>query len=106
MYCDSLTTIDGRFQSLIPQYALSESERRQRLLELSVGLLIARAEAGETWTEGFDYVEEFLETLPLATAEYRLAKSHLQNALDYCRVLEFGGATFELRVVRGMLQKI
>jgi len=105
MISDSLTTIDGRLQSPIPQYTVSEAERRQRVLELSVGLLIARTEIGETWTVGFADVEVFLEAVPLATAEFRSAQSHLENALNYCRVQEFGAATFELRVVRGILQK-
>jgi hypothetical protein len=106
MNSDSLTTIDGRLHSPIPQYTLSEAERRQRVLELSVELLIVRTDIGETWTEGFADVGVFLEAVPLATAEFRSAKSHLKNARNYCRVQEFGAATFELRVVRGILQRL
>ena len=106
MSSDPMATIDCRFQSPFPHYSLSEAERQQRVLELSVGLLIARTEVGETWTEGFADVEVFLEAAPLATAEFRSAKSRLQNALNYCQIQEFGAATFELRVVRGMLQKL
>ena len=106
MNSDSLATIDGRFQSPVPQYTLSEPERRQRVLELTVGYLIARTVTGETWFEGFADVEALLESAPLATVEFRSAKSHLQNALNYCQVQEFGAAAFELRVIRGILQKL
>ena len=106
MNFDPLATIDDRLQAPIPQYTLSEAERRLRVLELSVGLLTARTENGETWTEGFTDVGVFLEAVPLATAEFRTAKSHLDNALAYCLAQEFGAATFELRVVRGLLQKL
>jgi hypothetical protein len=106
MNSDSLATIDGRFQTPTPQYTLSEPERRQRVLELTIGYLIARTVTGEIWFEGFADVDVFLEAAPLATVEFRSAKSHLQNALDYCRLQEFGAAAFELRVIRGILHKL
>ena len=80
MNSDSLATIDGRFQTPTPQYTLSEPERRQRVLELTIGYLIARTVTGEIWFEGFADVDVFLEAAPLATVEFRSAKSHLQNA--------------------------
>ena len=106
MNSDSLATIDGRFQSPVPQYTLSEPERQQRVLELTVGFLIARTVTGETWLEGFADVDVFLEAAPLTMVEFRSAKSHLRNALDYCHVQEFGAAAFELRGIRGILQKL
>ena len=106
MYSDSLATIDGRLQPPIPQYTLSEAEQQLRVLNLSVALLIARTEFGEVWTEGFADVAVLLQAEPLATAEFRSATNHLQNALRYCHFQEFGAAAFELRVVRGILQKV
>src|SRR5262245_14419799 len=88
------------------QYTLSETEQRLRVLELSVGLLIARTKIGEFWSEGFRDVARFLEAVPLATPDFRSAKRHLQNAFVYCQLNESGAATFELRVVRGILQRL
>lgn len=103
---DSTCTVDGRRQESTPRYQLTETQQRQRVLELSVSLLIVRTEIGELWSEGFAEVTRFLEAVPLPTSDFRSAKSHLQNALDYCHCEEFGAATFELRVVRGILQKL
>jgi hypothetical protein len=86
-------------------YTLSESEQRLRVLELSVRLLIARIKMGEFWAEGFSDVTQFLEAVPLVTPDFDAAKRHLQNAFDYCELNEFGAATFELRIVRGILQR-
>ena len=88
------------------QYAMTESEQRFRVLELSVGLLITRTKIGEFWAEGFSDVTRFLEAVPLATSEFGSAKLHLQNAFDYCELNEFGAATLELRIVRGILQRL
>jgi hypothetical protein len=88
------------------QYTLTESEQRLRVLELSVGLLIARTKIGEFWAEGFSDVTQFLEAVPLATPEFDAAKRHLQNAFDYCELNEFGAAAFELRILRGILQRL
>ncbi|MGD9637301.1 MAG: hypothetical protein AB7G28_18880 [Pirellulales bacterium] len=103
---DSTYTVDGRQQQSTTHFALAEWQQRQRALELSVGLLIVRTELGEVWTEGFAEATRFLEAMPLATAEFRSAQSHLQNAREYCDLREFGAATFELRVVRGILEKL
>lgn len=106
MNLESTYSLDGRQQETRIGYTLTESQQRQRVLELSVGLLIVRTELGETWTEGFAEASRFLEAVPLPTSDFRSAKSHLQNALDYCRKAEFGAATFELRVVRGIVQRL
>jgi hypothetical protein len=87
-------------------YTLSEPEQRLRVLELSVSLLIARTKLGEFWTEGFRDATRFLEAVPLTTAEFAAAKRHLKNAFDYCELQEFGAATFEQRIVRGILQRL
>jgi hypothetical protein len=88
------------------KYTLSETEQRLRVLERSVGLLIARTKIGEFWADGFSDVARFLKSLPLATSEFHSARRHLQNALGYCQLKESGAATFELRVVRGILQRL
>jgi len=106
MNLDSTYSLDGRQQEATTCYSLTESHQRQRVLELSVGLLIVRTELGEIWAEGFAEVTRFLEAVPLATSEFRSAQSHLQNALEYCHSDEFGAATFELRAVRGILQRL
>lgn len=106
MNLDSTYTVDGRQQEATTRYTLTEWQQRQRVLELSVGLLIVRTELGEIWNEGFTEVTRFLEAVPLPTSDFRSAKSHLQNALDYCQTREFGAAVFELRVVRGVLQRL
>ena len=87
-------------------YTLSEPEQRVRVLELSVGLLIARTKLGEFWKEGFHDVAQFLEAVPLATSEFIAATRHLQNAFDYSELTELGAATFELRFVRGIVQRL
>ncbi len=108
MNLDSTYSLDGRRQSpnVPTRYLLTEPQQRQRVLELSVGLLIVRTELGEIWSEGFADVARFLDAVPLPTTDFRSAKSHLQNALRYCHAAEFGAATFELRVVRGIVERL
>ena len=43
---------------------------------------------------------EVLESLPLATADYAIAKARLNNAHHYARAGEWGAADFELRMIR------
>jgi hypothetical protein len=85
---------------------LSEAQQRLRVLELSVHLLIARTKSGDFWVDGFDDVNKLLETVPLTTSEFDSARVHLKNALSYGQRREFGAATFELRIVRGVLQRL
>jgi hypothetical protein len=106
MNADLSYSLDGRGQQSATCYALSEPEKRMRVLDLSVGLLIVRTELGEIWSEGFTEVARALQELPLAGPEFRAAKRHLDNAVNYCDADEFGAATFELRVVRGILQRL
>lgn len=49
----------------------------------------------------FDLVFCILESLPLATVEYDLARRRLENAQRYVRSGEKGAARFELRLVLG-----
>ena len=87
-------------------YELSKSQQRLRVLELSVQLLIARTKSGDFWDDGFRNTAKLLETIPLTTSEFDSARLHLQNARAYGRIREFGASTFELRIVRGILQRL
>jgi hypothetical protein len=89
-----------------PPYGLSACQQRLRVLELSVQLLIARTKSGDFWADGFQDTAKLLETVPLTTSEFESARGHLRNARAYCRKREFGAATFELRIVRGILQRL
>jgi len=86
--------------------ALSEPEQRMRVLELSVQLLIARVSISDYWQEGFQDAAKLLAAVPLATSEFESASRHLQHANAYCRQNEFGAAAYELRSLRGRLQRL
>jgi hypothetical protein len=77
-----------------------------RVLELTVQLLIARTSMSDYWAEGLKDVGNLLAALPIATVEFANANRHLQNAVGYCQQQEFGAATFELRALRGRLQRL
>lgn len=85
---------------------LSPYQQRMRVLELTVQLLIARTNFGEYWSAGLRDVGKLLASLPMQTAELILATRHLKNAVSYCQESEFGAATFELRALRGYLQRL
>ncbi len=85
---------------------LSEYEKRMRVLETYVQLLVVRTSMGDYWPDGLRDVGKLLSALPLRTSEYSTMSRHLQNAAAYCRQREFGAATFELRVLRGHLQRL
>jgi len=50
-------------------------------------------------------IEELLESLPLPTAEYDLAKARVRNARRYFAAEENGAARYEIRLLRGMLAR-
>jgi hypothetical protein len=85
---------------------LSETELRLRALELSLGQLIARTKIDGFWADGFSVVARFLEAAPLVYSDFNSAKRHLQNAFVYSQLKEPGAAVFELRIVRGILQRL
>lgn len=85
---------------------LSPNQQRMRVLELTLQLLIARTSYGEYWTAGLGDVGRLLASLPNRTAEFMSATRHLKNAASYCQENEFGAATFELRALRGYLQRL
>jgi hypothetical protein len=103
---DQSNTLDGNGKVGIYAHVLSEFEKRLRVLEMSVSLLIARTRTGDFWADGFQDVAKLLETVPLTTSEFRSAKRHLQNAYAYSCERECGAAAFELRIIRGMLQRL
>ena len=76
------------------------------VLELTLQLLIIRTTMSDYWPEGLRDVGKLLAALPLQTTEFTAATSHLLNAVDYCQRNEFGAATFELRRLRGQLQRL
>jgi hypothetical protein len=87
-------------------HVLSEFDQRLRVLEYTVQLLVVRTSISDYWPEGFRDVAARLAALPLPTDEFALANCHLQNAAHYCKQGEFGAATFEIRALRGILQRI
>jgi hypothetical protein len=87
-------------------HVLSEFDQRLRVLEYTVQLLVVRTSIGDFWPQGFRDVEDRLAALPLPTDEFALANCHLQNAANYCRQSEYGAATFEVRALRGILQRL
>ena len=100
----STVTHNGKVERSTP--VLSQYEQRMRVLELSVQLLIVRTSIGDYWSEGLQDAGNLLAALPLPTAEFASANRHLQNAIGYCQQEEFGAATFELRALRGQLQRL
>jgi hypothetical protein len=89
-----------------PIFVLSHYEQQMRILELTVQLLIVRTSAGQYWSEGLKDAGELLTMLPIQSAEFECIYRHLENAIGYCQMQEFGAAAFELRVVRGGLQRL
>jgi hypothetical protein len=85
---------------------LSQYEQRMRILELTVQLLIARTSVGDYWAEGLKDTGNLLAALPIPTAVFAVANRNLQNAVGYCQQAEYGAATFELRALRGQLQRL
>jgi len=50
-------------------------------------------------------IEEVLECLPMATAEYDLAKARIRNARRYLLAGENGAAGYEIQLLIGLLNK-
>jgi hypothetical protein len=84
----------------------SEYDRRLRVLDLTVELLIARTSLEDFWEVGFQDVGKLLVTVKFPVTGRMCANRRLQNGLSYCQQREFGAAAFELRVLRGQLQSL
>jgi hypothetical protein len=95
---------DGRVEYYVAD--LSQCEQLMRVLELTVQLLIMRTSLGDHWAEGLREAANLLAAMPLPTEEFVSANKHLQNARSYSQQREFGAAAFELRALRGQLQRL
>ena len=104
MISQTSSTENGRIEYCMP--VLSMYEQRVRVLEFTVQLLIVRTSTGDYWADGFQDVEHLISALPIPTTEFAAANGHLQNAFSYCQQEEFGAATFELRALRGYVQRL
>jgi hypothetical protein len=89
-----------------PAPGLSRFQQVLRVLDLTIDLLIARTSLGDCWPAGFQDAEKYMAALPLPSPEFASARHHLHNAAVYCDQLEFGAAAFELRWLRGQLQRL
>ena len=99
---------NGALDSVAEQSSagLSRFQQVVRVLDLTVDLLIARTSMGDFWSAGFQDAEQYLGALPLPSPDFAKARRHLQNAAAYCEQIEFGAAAFELRSLRGQLQRL
>ena len=61
-------------------------------------------ECGHTPCDELDDVRCLLESLPLTTGEYGVARNRLRNAHRYLKSQERGAARFELRLLAGSLR--
>lgn len=96
--------LSNRFPT--PVVELTPFQRQLRQTELCIDLLIERTKGGDFWRRGFGELHELLHALPLPTGEFSAATAHANNAWNYCRRQEFGAAAFELRIVRGAVQRL
>jgi hypothetical protein len=83
-----------------------EAVQRIFVAELSIQVLIEQTKLRRFWQPGYDEAARLLQTLPLTTAKFDLANRHLLNANRYSRDGEFGAASFELRMLRGCVQRL
>lgn len=81
-------------------------DQRLRVLELTIQLLIVRTSIGEHWPDGLRDVGKLLAMLQLPKSKARSAAHHLRNAKLHCVKQEYGAANFELRSLRGQLQRL
>jgi hypothetical protein len=85
---------------------ISRYQQMLRVLDLTVDLLIARTSMGDFWQAGFQDADQYLAAVPLPSPDFAKARHHLHNAAAYCEQIEFGAAAFELRSLRGQLQRL
>jgi hypothetical protein len=67
--------------------------------------VLAQLSAHKVPVVSFEQLLEVLEALPLDATEAGLAISRLANARDYVEAGEYGGAQYELRLLRGSLKQ-
>jgi len=100
----STTYHNGKAEHKVPR--LSKYQQHLRVLELTVELLIARTSMENYWAKGFQDAGKLLAAVRLPTADLTSARGRLQNAAGYCQQEEYGAAAFELRALRGQLQRL
>jgi hypothetical protein len=89
----------------LAQPALGEIDRTLNTLEARV-LQAAHQLTRADPSEHCHAIAVLLESLPLATAEFALASSHVKNAITYVRLGEPGAARFELRLILGTVRAL
>ena len=67
--------------------------------------LIRKLDAGENPSDDFLEVGQLLESLPMASGEFGLAKNRLKNARRYMQSRERGGARWELAALLDSLRR-
>ena len=82
----------------VPQIAHSMNQRLGRLLQ--------KRRLDEVAQDDFAAIRSLLEALPLATNQFGLACTRLQNAQHYLRYTEPGAAWYELRLLASSLKNV
>jgi hypothetical protein len=104
---------DNRHRTYRQALSLAAPARPLSELEALIAALEARLiQAEQELTRSgnlagfFGTIAKLLESLPLTTAEFSLAKNHLNNAILYNRQRECGAASFELSMIFGLLNRL
>ena len=66
---------------------------------------LLNVKAGDNPHEDLIDIESFLQSLPLATDEYGLARNRIRNARRYVQAREVGAARYELRLLMCSLHR-
>ena len=74
-------------------------DQLRREATITIASLSRKVSRGNSCGDGFGRVWTILEALPLATEEFCRLRNHLQNAEDYARADERGGARYELALL-------
>jgi hypothetical protein len=80
------------------------SDTIRREVSLTLAAVQNMIERGKVPYDELDEVRSLLESLPLSTGEYGVAKNRLRNAQRYLTSQERGAARFELRMLAGSLR--
>jgi hypothetical protein len=83
---------------------LTAESVRTRACQVLDGLLSPSPRSASLFT-ALSEIHRLLEALPLGTAEFGLAVNRISNAQSYLRSGEPGAARFELRLLRGSLER-
>jgi hypothetical protein len=85
---------------------LSVVEQCCRWIEAAIGSLIEETKTEKACMDSYAIAAMLLESVPLPTDEFLLAKLRLMNARIYARNHEFGAASFELRQLRRQIESL